>query len=159
MVKWLSCLPSKQAARVRFPFGVLFFLAGLVLHERAWMTCMDLVSCVWPHCAFFVFLAPSLLPFSISMHMRQPQLKRRRLLSNSLVPLLTPNLLAASLKHSNLDMYFVPPNDQPQIQPTSCLCKVCRYSLCLDGLKFITLAASLQMQRINVRHLCADMYR
>lgn len=23
MVKWLSCLPSKQAARVRFPFGVL----------------------------------------------------------------------------------------------------------------------------------------
>ena len=22
MVKWLSCLPSKQAARVRFPFGV-----------------------------------------------------------------------------------------------------------------------------------------
>jgi hypothetical protein len=28
MVKWLSCLPSKQAARVRFPFGVLFFLTG-----------------------------------------------------------------------------------------------------------------------------------
>ena len=25
MVKWLSCLPSKQAARVRFPFGVILF--------------------------------------------------------------------------------------------------------------------------------------
>ncbi|KAH9168516.1 hypothetical protein EDB89DRAFT_1572427 [Lactarius sanguifluus] len=34
--------------------------------------------------------------------MNQPQLKRRRLLSNSLVPLLTPNLLAASLKPSRI---------------------------------------------------------
>ncbi|KAH9007854.1 hypothetical protein EDB83DRAFT_694177 [Lactarius deliciosus] len=34
--------------------------------------------------------------------MNQPQLKRRRLLSNSLVPLLTPNLLAASLKPSKI---------------------------------------------------------
>ncbi|KAH8980159.1 hypothetical protein EDB86DRAFT_576148 [Lactarius hatsudake] len=34
--------------------------------------------------------------------MNQPQLKRRRLLSNSLVPLLTPNLLVASLKPSKI---------------------------------------------------------
>ena len=32
MVKWLSCLPSKQAARVRFPFDVSFchYISGLI---------------------------------------------------------------------------------------------------------------------------------
>ena len=32
MVKWLSCLPSKQAARVRFPFDVSFchYIIGLI---------------------------------------------------------------------------------------------------------------------------------
>ncbi|KAI9433181.1 hypothetical protein H4582DRAFT_1009896 [Lactarius indigo] len=34
--------------------------------------------------------------------MSQPQLKRRRLLSNSFVPLLTPNILATSLKPSRI---------------------------------------------------------
>jgi hypothetical protein len=39
MVKWLSCLPSKQAARVRFPFGVItrlhFSLSSAVHSDRA----------------------------------------------------------------------------------------------------------------------------
>ena len=37
MVKWLSCLPSKQAARVRFPFGVCTLFSSLpVIRFEGW---------------------------------------------------------------------------------------------------------------------------
>ena len=43
MVKWLSCLPSKQAARVRFPFDVFyaprFFLA--LAYKQTWLMMTD----------------------------------------------------------------------------------------------------------------------
>ena len=42
MVKWLSCLPSKQAARVRFPFGVIIFFS--IRTRQCGSTCAYLAS-------------------------------------------------------------------------------------------------------------------
>ena len=78
MVKWLSCLPSKQAARVRFPFGVIFF-------SRLNSCCVssDIVQ----------YLASSI-------SMKQLFFKRRRVSSNPHTPLPSSDALVDSLKPS-----------------------------------------------------------
>ena len=83
MVKWLSCLPSKQAARVRFPFGVMTFCTFVSPGGR----CL---------CHFAHLLSVDETP------MKQPLPKRRRISSNPLTLFSSSGTLAASPKPSKI---------------------------------------------------------
>ena len=71
---------------------IFFFLVLFVPHGRPSTWCSVCVQHSLSHSPFR----------HCSISMRHPQLKRRRLSSNFLIPLLTPNLLVASLKPSSI---------------------------------------------------------
>jgi hypothetical protein len=107
---------------------------------------------------FCVYRCLSHCPFRhLSIPMRLPQLKRRRVLSNPLAPLLTPTLLVASLKPSRISTCT---SCHRTIKPSPPL--VCARFVVVPFAPMPTVhyaCALSQMQRINMRHLCAHMYR
>jgi hypothetical protein len=94
MVKWLSCLPSKQAARVRFPFGVFPF-------------CVTPFVCGRGRRSFVHFLSS---PF----HVYKPTTFEA---PQGFVKFYLSGVTAGRLIRfpQAFDMHFVPPNYRPQV--------------------------------------------
>ena len=116
MVKWLSCLPSKQAARVRFPFGVMIF------------------SRPPPHFCLARVVAESFNYFSrLIFDYEAASLQA----SSNFIESTYSVRIIRGLRYfpepfENLSMHVLSPNCWPQINPGFSLCKV-YYSLLLFG--------------------------